>query len=275
MSVIQETADSITFELRWVAPQRSGRQTPIEGYDWEFWSSTNPDDPWQTPAASGSTGANDRRAEVTVGFACSAGAVFYVARVRATGNFSSVAPWGISRETVELACDNSPPGPPTVDLDTIPGDTLTTEPDSLVLLPTQLGAVAWNRETQRLQYNALGDTATLCAFAYRDGVGSLAPRGQWVATMDSTVVVVDTDVLGVEDADPQGSACWNLASKANGSAEIFLCTTDCPPTLAGFNVWSLPAWMRAPLLILGFGLLAFGFGADLVRWRRRKAATND
>lgn len=267
-----EFADStITFRLQWNAPPRGSWDTPIEGYEWEIRATPSLDAPG-TVVANGVTGTAPRRAEPTVVFDCSMSPTYYIGRVRALGNFSDAAPWG-SADPFTMTCNDSPPGPPTVDLDTIPADTTGTVPDSLVLLPVDLGRVMWSRETQTLGYTSLGDVARLCAFAYRGGTASLTPRGFQVATVDSMQVVTDTDVLQITDANPLESACWDIASVGNGSSRVHLCTTD-PAVcgaLAGFGLPVFPAWMRWPLLVLGLVFIVFGRRIDRLAnraWRK-------
>lgn len=256
----QVEGDSISFRLQWNAPQRGRFDVPILGYDWELWSAPTLGG-LDLLLGSGATAPNDRKAEVAVAFDCAQSPTYYTGRVRATGDFSDVAPWG-SADPFTMTCNDSPPGPPIVDLDTIPADTSTVEPDSLVLLAVELGHAGWDRETQKFSFVALGDVAKMCAFAYRNGAGHLAPRASNVATMDTTRVVTRHSVVIVSDAEPLESACWNLVANGNGSAEIHLCTTDCPAVIAGF----LPHWMKWPLIILGSLLWAFGIWQD----RRKK-----
>lgn len=258
----QTLSDSIGFDLRWNAPQRTARQTPILGYEWEIWTAADAGDPWGTRLATGTTVESVRQVARTLPYSCVTLATYYTARVRATGNFSSSGAWGPSG-SVEIVCDNSPPGPPVVDLDTIQADAEPTEPDSLVLLPVELGHVGWEREGQKFSFSSLGDVAKMCAFTYRGGVGRLAPRGSWVATMDSAQVVTRGDVVAVADAPPLESSCWYLSAVGNGTTPVHLCTTDCPPTLA-FGFPFLPHWMKWPLFFVGVGLWAFG------TWYERK-----
>ena len=254
----QAAGDSLGFSLRWVAPQRTTRQTPVTGYAWELWVAATEANPWGTMAASGTTTAAVREVIRNVAYVCDAAGTWYTARVRATGSFSSAAPWGVSAST-RVACDATPPGAPVVSLDTIAGDTATSAPDSLVFLPVELGHVGWEREGQKFIFTALGDVAKMCAFAYRDGSATLATRGPWVATMDSLRVITRSDVVDVADAPPLGSACWYLSAVGNGTAPVHLCSTDCPATLAWI---SLPHWMKWPLLISGLFLWAYGIWTD-------------
>lgn len=259
-------ADSLPFEITWQAPPREAGQTPIEGYEWQFMVGTS-------VLASGTTSANVLRAKITVARDCTVASTTYRARVRATGNFNAPAPWGTS-QGVAYSCDSAPPGPPVVNLDTIPGDVAPEPPDSLVLLPTALNGVGWEREGQALSYQALGDTAVLCAFAYRGGEAYLSPRAQWVATMDPVFddnpgaigqVMVDGEVLQLSDAEPAGSACWNVVAVGAGSANVHLCTTDCPVSFAGMEVNPWLFWLGATILV---GAWLFELGRWL--WRRRR-----
>lgn len=257
----QLQGDSIVFRLQWNAPPRGAWDTPVEGYDWELRGREGAL-PTDSLFLGGHNAADNRRVDMAVAFDCAQSPTYFTARVRATGDFNDSAPWG-SSDPFTMACNDSPPGPPEVDLDTIPRDTTTTAPDSLVLLAVDLGHVGWEREGQRFSFTALGDVAKMCAFAYRDGEASLASRGSRVATMDSTQVITRGDVVNVVDAPPLESACWYLTAMGNGSAELHLCTTDCPATLARFG---LPHWMRWPLLISGVLLWVFGAWAE----RRKK-----
>jgi hypothetical protein len=260
----QVLADTIQFDLRWVAPQRTSGQTPILGYDWEIWTSEVEANPFVNQLGGGSTVANNRNVIVNLPFECTAQAIFYTARVRATGNFSSMAPWGISG-SIAIPCDNSPPGPPVINLDTIPRDTIGIPgPDSLVLMPIELPTGAtWDRVTQRLGMASLGDITKMCAFAYRGNDMLLAPRASWVATMDSTVVITNSNVLAVTDANPLDFACWHIRAVSNGTTPLHLCTTDCP-ALQAFGLAIFPAWMKWPFLILGLFLIFFG--SNVEKW---------
>lgn len=264
---VQVAEDSLLFRLQWNAPQRGRFQTPIEGYVWELWAGATSAG-LDSMLASGATAPNNRLTEISVHFDCTFAVTYYTARVRATGNFSGTPPWGSSNSFL-MDCDDSPPAPPVVDLDTIPADTSTVEPDSLVLLAVDLGHVGWERETQKFSFTALGDVAKMCAFAYRAGEGSLLPRGPMVATMDSAQVVTRSDVVNVADAPPLGAACWYLTAIGNGNAEIHLCTTDCP-ALQAFGLSIFPPWMKWPLLVVG--MLLWVFDSRIGRWWKRRRA---
>lgn len=262
----QVAPDSLAFRLQWVAPQRTGGQTPIEGYEWELWVSTNAGAPWTARLRNGTVPEDGtRRVDVVVPHNCTADTIYYTARIRATGQFAAVAPWGESGTLAVPCLDDTPPGPPVVDLDTIPRDTLTTPPDSTVFQAVELRDAVWDEVTGNLRIKDLGGSAKVCAFAYRDGQAALAPRASWVSTHDSTTVRTTSNVLTIIDADPPESACWWWTAHAEGEAEVHLCTTDCGPTMA-----FLPGWLRWPLLLTGLGLWALGPAVGR-EWRRRQA----
>jgi len=252
----QVGSDSLGFSLRWVAPQRTPRQTPVTGYEWELWVAAVEATPWETMTASGTTTAAVRDVEQNVAFVCDAAGTWYTARVRATGAFSAVAAWGVSTSTMVI-CDATPPGAPVVSLDTIAGDTVTTPPDSLVFAPVELARATWDPVTGGLQFSAIGDVAKLCAMAYRDGVGYLAPRAQNVATLDSLEVLTTSSVVNVADAPPIDAACWYVSAVGEGTAPVHLCSTDCPATMA-----MLPSGLRWPLFTLGVMFWGFGIWQD-------------
>lgn len=248
----QIAGDSIYFRLQWNAPPRGQYETPITGYEWELRSGASLGD--YVTLAYGETAANDRRVELAVAFDCSQSPTYYVARVRALGSFSEDAPWGTS-DAFTMACNDSPPGPPIVDLDTIQVDTSTAEPDSMRLLPVDMGAsTVWEPDTKTLRFAWLGDVAKFCGFAFRDERGYLMPRSSWVATMDSTVVTTSSDAIWIRDAAPSEEACWFVTAQDYRDAQIHLCTTDCPVSLAGW-LPQLPSSWRWPLVFLGFFLI--------------------
>jgi len=263
----QVAGDSLGFSLRWVAPQRTSRQTPVTGYAWELWVAATEATPWGTMTASGTTTEAVRDVTRNVAYVCDAAGTWYTARVRATGSFSSVAPWGVSTST-RVACDATPPGAPVVSLDTIAGDTATSPPDSLVFVPVELAHATWDPVTGGIRFSSLGDVAKLCAMAYRDGVGYLAPRAQNVATLDSLEVITTSSVVNVADAPPIDAACWYLSAVGNGAAPVHLCSTDCPATLAWIG---LPHWMKWPFLISGLLFWAYGIWTDRRKKRVRSA----
>lgn len=268
----QFVGDSVTLELSWTPPERTARQTPITGWEWRFVSG-------EAPLASGESPADHRSVEHTMAVSCDNTPVNVTGGVRALGEFSAPAAWGVSA-TVRITCDNSPPGPPTVQLDTIPRDTISNL-DSLVLLPVELGTTGWNRDEQSLHFVALGDSVTMCAFAYSGEAGHLLPRGQNVVTLDPTManasgdvygeLIVDGDALVVRDAPPEDGACWYVISVALGHGDVTLCSTDCGAAVAGFSLRFLPHWMRGPLAIAGILLLVWSFWQD---WKKRRVRSS-
>lgn len=260
----REAGDSISFDLRWVAPQRTAGQSPVTGYDWELWLTTTPAAPWTTLQAEGSTVAAVREATPTIERTCAAAVVYYTARVRATGDFSATAAWG-SSGSVAVTCDRTPPGPPTVTMDTIPPDPpdILLPPDSTKLRPTSLGRVEWAPDLGGYRFASLGDTLTLCAISYRDGVGYRPALDGFNVSAGS-----DQTVLGISaHAD---LPCWDLVSLANGTEFAVLCDLKgCAVTTASLgDVFRfLPHWMRWPLLLAGLFLVLFGSRVD--RWVSR------
>jgi len=280
-----QEADSVVYRIQWTPPPRTNAQTPITGYDWELWLSANDsinrEGGLDDRVASGLTpGPNIRRVDgsfvacpmVIHGETVTEG--WIGAYVRATGDFRNEAPWGKST-AVRIACplDDSPPGPPIVDLDTIQADTSGTAPDSLVMMPVDLGYAEWDQDPKRVRFTALSDVARMCAFAYRDGSGSLAPRDSWVTTMDSTVVTT-TGVIQIAPAPPLESACWYWTAQAAGQDDVFLCTTDCGPIpralhAMGIATPSIPK--NAKYAGYGVGVLLIGFGMYRDRKKGKKA----
>jgi hypothetical protein len=266
----QVVGDSIYFRLQWNAPPRGTWDTPIEGYDWELRGSSD-GVTLGTLYDSGATLPNDRRVDRTVAFDCINSPTYFTARVRATGNFSDPAPWGLS-DPFLMACNTAPPGPPVVDLDTIPADTISTPPDSMVFRPVELGeGVEYDAATGRFRFTAYGATAKVCGLAYRGSLASLPSRGSWVATVDSTVVtkVADAFIISETAAD---EPCWFWTARADGEHEAYLCTTDCPPAIAGW-LPALPASWRLPLVLLGFFLIIIDMRATrrlVTRLKKRK-----
>ncbi len=249
----QVAPDSLAVRLQWVAPQRTGGQTPIVGYEWELWVSTGAGAPWTARLRTGTVPEDGtRRVDVVVPHHCTADTIYYTARIRATGNFSGVAEWGSSASLPVPCLDDTPPGPPVVDIDTIPRDTITGPADSTVFRAVELRDAVWDDATGDLRITALGGSARVCAFAYRDGSAALVPRASWVATHDSTTVRTTSNVLTIIDADPPESACWWWTAHAAGQAAVHLCSTDCGPTMA-----VVPGWLRWPLLLTGIALWVF------------------
>lgn len=258
LRLIHVAADSVTLEISWTAPPREPGQTPILGYDWQLFTDS-------VRTANGSTPPTVRRVEVSVGVNCTMAETYsYQARVRATGNFSGPAPWGIS-PAVLYSCDNSPPGAPVVGLDTLeappPG-----EPDSLkfdaVYVPP---SAIWDREAKALGFTDLNDPVTLCAFEWRDGQPFLAPRADNVVSAgDTAQLVLDDGFVRVQDAPPHDRACWYVEAVAVGGSELHLCQT-CPSILARAGLLVFPERYGMPLLLLGLAFHAAGFWA----WRRR------
>lgn len=256
----QTVGDSISFDLRWVAPQRGPRQTPITGYEWEFWLSTSPGDPLQTLAANGANPEADKQVLQLLPFSCSTPSTYYTARVKATGSFSAPAPWGASG-TVEILCDDSPPGAPVVSLDTIAAEDPSTPADSTVLRPVALAPpVTYDPEADRLHFDALNVRASMCALAYRDGVPSVPLRGAWTLEPVNPSAPVTT----APDASNYDLACWDIWSVRNdpgASWYLEMCNqTDCQPVLvAGLAFPKLPWWARWPLLVVAIGLIGWSF----------------
>jgi hypothetical protein len=114
----QTSLDSLTFDLRWNAPQPSRGATPIEGYEWEFLRSKVGASVPDSLLTSGTTAENERLALIDTPVICG-DSIYYKARVRAIGSWDTAAPWGESN-VVDFYCANLPPGPPVVTLDTIP-----------------------------------------------------------------------------------------------------------------------------------------------------------
>jgi hypothetical protein len=114
----QVSLDSLTFDLRWNAPQTSRGATPIEGYEWEFLRSRSGASVADSLINSGTTLPNNRVVEFSVPVTCGED-INYQSRVRAIGSWVTAAPWGASN-TVSFFCENLPPGAPVVTLDTIP-----------------------------------------------------------------------------------------------------------------------------------------------------------
>jgi hypothetical protein len=258
----QVVGDTVFLDLRWNAPSRQPGQTPITGYQWEVWTSDNDTLPLGTLVSGGATtDRNDRQVSIILPFICESTATFYIGRVRALGSFSSVPPWGNSDQLM-VPCDNSPPGPPIVTLDTLLVDTLPATADSGRFLPIALGeGASWDLGENRLTNTALGSTTSMCYFTFRDGSPYFLFRDQWVATMDSTVVTTESDVMMISDGIYPDLACWDWVAVGNGFTQVYFCTTDCPVVLAGFTIPiprpALPKRVIEVFALLGMVLFFF------------------
>jgi hypothetical protein len=227
--------DSLVFRIQWNAPQRGRFQTPIEGYEWELWSGAIGGG-FDSLQASGATPPTPRRAEAVVGFDCSQPTTFYTARVRATGNFSSTAPWGVSNPFL-MECDDSPPGPPLVDLDTIPMDPATELPlDSLVLLPVSVSEtvdVAGAGGSPQFHFNEWGGTVGLCAIGYRAELPFQTPWSNVISVNLGGIEPGTTNhALWAEVMYHTGSACWNLTAQNDGWSSFTVVAGAVQPVLA-------------------------------------------
>lgn len=218
--VVQEV-DSVFFSLRWVPPPRGRLQTPITGYAWEVWRSdgadVNPEGPVDTLVVSGVEPEDARSVQTGVPFSCTEPSFWYAGRVRALGNFSSPAPWAQS-DSIEVACDDSPPGPPTIDFDTIPPDTtlllglLEEGPDTisfeepwiLMVADSEASCDRLTEEGHTMvalpagSANLCGEHRTACAFLLADGavlarsgLDCVSERAFGVASSEVPVVPVD------------------------------------------------------------------------------------
>lgn len=246
---VTQAPDSVNYRIQWTPPPRANNQTPIEGYDWELWISANDsinrDGTLDDLLASGATpGPNIRRVDGAFAFSTcpyvmedgtEVTETWIASYVRATGDFNAEAPWGKS-DAIRIACalDDSPPGPPVVDLDTLQVDLDPTLPDSTRLMPVALGPVDVEQVSPGLKtwtFETVGDVAKVCAIAYRDGVGYLAPR--ILASSARIRLATDPAVVSVEEAEPMAGACWYLTAEANGESTYGLCDWECPPPPLG------------------------------------------
>jgi hypothetical protein len=214
--------DSIQFRLQWNAPARGQFQTPITGYDWELWKGAAPAG-LDSILETGATLANNRRADIITPFDCTYPSTFYTARVRATGNFSGPAPWGTSGSFL-MECDDSPPGPPIIDLDTIVIDPSPELPlDSIqweaISLPDSMVASYLDDGRSKYKFLALQDTLGLCAISYRNG---FAYRTPWENINNAEVTEADdgTTVVDMTPYEDTESACWRFVSVAEG--QVFM-----------------------------------------------------
>jgi len=115
----QVNADSLSFDLKWNAPQEQGGSSAIEGYEWQLLRSRSGASVVDSLLFSGTTLPNNRQALMTTPITCG-GTIIYQARVRAIGSWDIDAAWG-SSNTINFYCANLPPGAPIVTLDTIAG----------------------------------------------------------------------------------------------------------------------------------------------------------
>lgn len=212
-SIVQVVGDSVTFGVRWAPAPRGRFEHPITGYEVQIVA--------ESPTGDGQIAGADTLAEtarftrVTVYHDCEDPYDRYHGRVRATIDPGDITdpgtpPWGTSAPII-LTCEATLPGPPDVQVDTLPVDTVSAEADEVETTIQPLASWA-TVEDGGVRTEALGEAARVCAYTVRDGVRR---RAGWATGMGLNPSSHDGTEIGFAPVDGI-QACWDVTILAKG-----------------------------------------------------------